>query len=119
MTSHSRGRLLVPSPLAGEGQGGGKVWLSRRTRLEGVPGPPTLTLPRKGGGDQTSGGGSYGPIPFDAEVGQIQSSPDLRLQVVSEPFNHRIRLGLSQDFRDHRLDPPGAPLAPLLEEDLR
>jgi hypothetical protein len=38
--------LLSPSPLAGEGRGGGAI-----ARPHGPP-PPTLTLPRKGGGDQ-------------------------------------------------------------------
>lgn len=38
-------RLLTPSPLAGEGRGGGAV------APPSLPGTPTLPLPREGGGD--------------------------------------------------------------------
>ncbi len=51
---------LPPSPLAGEGRGGGASHDQRQSNIAvpevagGATPPPTLTLPRKGGGDQNS-----------------------------------------------------------------
>src|SRR5262245_57528194 len=54
----------VPSPLAGEGQGGGR----QASRLPLVP--PTLALPRKGGGKQINA------IPYQSGV---TTSPPARV----------------------------------------
>ena len=43
---------LVPSPLAGEGQGGGAVELPLADRLVSAASPPTPALPREGGGSK-------------------------------------------------------------------
>jgi chemotaxis protein methyltransferase WspC len=62
LAGQGAGSSLAPSPLAGEGWGGGASLDPRRSKTPipklagGITPPPSLTLPHKGGGDQTGGG---------------------------------------------------------------
>jgi protein ImuB len=73
-------RHTVPSPLAGEGQGGG--WL----RTQSLPLPPTPTLPRKGGGSRPSVSQNQCALSSSPEQDSLAPTRPIRLFKRPEPI---------------------------------